>query len=251
MESLHARIGRFRRRLMGVRLAAGTFWGLAAAAAMLLLGAWLDLLWELPSEWRVAAVWIAGLGGAMLLAVLAAAACRAARGVARPGGWIGPRRPAAESSPAGSSSRDVGTGAQPPAPLSAGLATLAAADAARAAGQVPLGRAAPGGRCGGCWRRSLCWRPSWPCWRSVCRAWRGPNGTDSPPLCRHPPVLADQVRGHAGRQVRRRLRQRTWRSAPRSAAPRSNRSSWCSPRAAARSRRCRCFPRPTAAGGPC
>jgi hypothetical protein len=151
MQPLHTIVVRVRRRLIGIGVAAGTFWALAAAAAILLLGAWFDLLWELPSEWRVAAVWIAGLGGVILLTALAAVAWRTAREAAA-ARRLDRAAPAAGQIFTGWELEQGKWGLATQPAISVGLATLAAAEAARAAGQVPLGRAAP-------WRslwRALC-----------------------------------------------------------------------------------------------
>ncbi|MCE5268370.1 MAG: hypothetical protein LLG00_10840 [Planctomycetaceae bacterium] len=144
MNTVETRIGRLRRRLISVHLAAGTVWALAAALLLLLAGAWLDLLWELPPAWRVATLWLAVVSAAALLAVLILAAWRAARGFAL----------ARRLDRAGNAGGRILTGwefeqnrygiaGQQPPPLSAGLAALAVEDAARRAGQIQLGRAVP------------------------------------------------------------------------------------------------------------
>lgn len=141
---LQARVRRLRRRLLGIHLAAGTVWGLATAATLCLLGGWLDLLWEFPPPWRIATLWTGGISGGLLLVVLAAIAVRSVRDfvaarrldrVGRGGGRIFTGWELEQSR--------YGIAGQSPPPLSAGLAGLAAADAAAAARQVPLGKAAP------------------------------------------------------------------------------------------------------------
>src|SRR5437016_12789258 len=51
---LQDRLRRLGRRLLAVGVAAGLGWGLAAAVLLLLVCAWLDLLWELPPGMRAA-----------------------------------------------------------------------------------------------------------------------------------------------------------------------------------------------------
>src|SRR5438132_10710524 len=77
---LQDRLRRLGRRLLAIGLAAGMGWGLAAAALLLLVCAWLDLLWELPPSLRFTCD-VAALAAAVLL--LAAA------------GWLARRRGAA------------------------------------------------------------------------------------------------------------------------------------------------------------
>jgi hypothetical protein len=50
-----------------------------AALAVLLIGVWLDLLWELSAEWRVALLWAAGVTGTVLVALLVEKALRFSR----------------------------------------------------------------------------------------------------------------------------------------------------------------------------
>jgi hypothetical protein len=141
---LHLPIRRTRRRLLGIATAAAVAWGLAAATMLLLVAAWLDLLWELPTRWRIAALWTAGGCGAGLLLVLAFTALRAARAAAiarrldragRSGGRILTGWELAQGR--------YGLRGARPAPITAGLAQLAVADAASAAARVPLALAAP------------------------------------------------------------------------------------------------------------
>ncbi len=61
--SLQACLGRVRRRLLAVGWAAGIVWAIAAALAVLLVGVWLDLLWELSAQWRVALLWARAITG--------------------------------------------------------------------------------------------------------------------------------------------------------------------------------------------
>ena len=96
MISLGAQLRRVRRRLLGIGAAAAAVWGLAAVTILLLLGAWLDLLWEFPPQWRIATFWVAA-SGIMLLGVLSAATlCLARCGrrpAARSGGPVGRQNP--------------------------------------------------------------------------------------------------------------------------------------------------------------
>ncbi len=144
MISLRTQLRRVRRRLLGVGAAAAAVWALAAATLLLLLGAWLDLLWEFTPQWRIATFWAAGVTGAVLLAALAVKAVRAARDAAiarrldragKGGGRILTGWELAQGS--------YGVRGETPAPLSAGLAEMAVKDAAAAVAQVPLGKVAP------------------------------------------------------------------------------------------------------------
>jgi hypothetical protein len=144
MISLRTNFRHVRRRLLNVGIAAAAVWGLAAATMFLLLGAWLDLLWELSPDWRIAACWAAAVAGVFLLDTLAAIAIRAARGAAiarkldRAGDGGGRILTGWELA----QGRYGVRGMEPP-PLSVGLASLAVADAAAAAGHVPLAKVAP------------------------------------------------------------------------------------------------------------
>src|SRR5437762_9102103 len=53
---LLTRLSRLKRRHVAIQLSAGAGWGLVVAAGVLLAGAWLDLLWEMPPPARVAVV---------------------------------------------------------------------------------------------------------------------------------------------------------------------------------------------------
>jgi hypothetical protein len=144
MVSLRTQLGRVRRRLLGIGITAAAVWALAAATTFLLLGVWLDLLWEFSPQWRIATFWAAGVSGAALLAALAAMTLRTARDAAvarrldRAGDGGGRILTGWELA----LGRYGVRGAQP-APLSAGLASLAVADAVAAAGRVPRGKVAP------------------------------------------------------------------------------------------------------------
>ena len=254
MISLGTQLGRVRRRLLGIGTAAGAVWGLAAATVLLLLGAWLDLLWEFSPEWRIATLWAAGASGAMLLAVLAVATVRAARDAAVARRLDRRAAPAAESSPAGNfeQGRYGIRGAQPArrSALTAGLASLAVADAAAAAGQVPLGRrpaAAAGPLAGGA---RVCCGPS-SALLAVCLpglAWTQWNRFLHP-YADVPPFSLTKFEVTPGNKHGA-LRQRTGDSRH-GLGPRWNNWNWSWNRPTARNRRCRCFPSRTAFGGPC
>ena len=83
------------------RPSAAAVWGLAAATIFMLLGAWLDLLWEFPPQWRIATLWAAGACGAALLAAAAAMTVRGAADAAVARRLDRAGQPAAASSPAG------------------------------------------------------------------------------------------------------------------------------------------------------
>jgi hypothetical protein len=145
MISLAAQLRRVRRRLLGIGTVASALWGLATVTILLLLGAWLDLLWEFPPEWRIATFWVAGVSGIVLLLALSAATLRAAHDVAvarrldRAGGVGGKILTGWELAQEGWQSRS----GQPQRALTLSLANIAVADAAAAAGQIPLGKVAP------------------------------------------------------------------------------------------------------------
>ena len=77
--SLQTCLGRVRRRLLAVGWAAGIVWAMGAALAVLLVGVWLDLLWELSAECRVALLWASGITGIALVVFLAAKVVRFSR----------------------------------------------------------------------------------------------------------------------------------------------------------------------------
>ena len=67
------------RRMAFVETAAGTVWGIVASAIALLIAAWLDLIWELPSSSRMAAWIVAGSIAAVALATKVCLLVRSAR----------------------------------------------------------------------------------------------------------------------------------------------------------------------------
>jgi hypothetical protein len=148
MISLRAQFRRVRRRLLGIGTATAVVWGLAAVMVLLLLGVWLDLLWEFSPQWRIGTFWAAGIAGAALLAILATATERAARdaAVARrldcEGGGGGKILTGWELSQEGWARRACLAYA-PNRSLTASLAGMAVEEAAAAARQVPMGKVAP------------------------------------------------------------------------------------------------------------
>ncbi len=68
--TLRSRLRGVRRRLLWIGTTSGLAWGLAAVVVFLLIGAWLDLLWELSPQWRIAVLIAAGAGGFVLLGAL-------------------------------------------------------------------------------------------------------------------------------------------------------------------------------------
>ena len=149
MTAIDTRLGRAGRRLMRIGAAAGAAWGLGGATSLLLLGAWLDLLWELSPALRIATLWAAGATGGLLLCTLAAAAVRAARHAAvarrldRAGGSGGSILTGWELEQGNWGMRQTGPAPSPQWHTSAGLASMAVDQAATIAGRVPLSAAAP------------------------------------------------------------------------------------------------------------
>ena len=140
--NLLARVRKTRRRSLLVGIAAGVLWSLALASGLLLAGVWLDLLWQLSPQWRIAVMVSTVVGGAGLLVVWSMQSMRGAsealvarqldRAVQGDGvvlsGWE-----LALAAPARSSSHQLS--------LTAGLATMAIQRAAGLAGSVSPGRA--------------------------------------------------------------------------------------------------------------
>ncbi len=144
MVSLRRQLRRVRRRLLNIGIAAAAVWGLAAATMFLLLGAWLDLLWEFSPQWRIATCWAAGAGGVLLagaaaaLTVRAAADAAVARALDRAGNGGGRILTGWELALG-----RYGIRGTAPAPTSVALASLAVADAAAAAAEVAPAKVAP------------------------------------------------------------------------------------------------------------
>jgi hypothetical protein len=121
--------------------ASAVAWGLTAALSLLLTAAWLDLLWELSPEVRIAALFTAGGAGAVLLVVLVLMSAKAG---------ASPRVAHRLDETAGSGGA-VLTGWEldqtevnhPAADVTAGLARLAVDRAAEVAGRVPPAAAVP------------------------------------------------------------------------------------------------------------
>ncbi len=135
-QRLHKRIGRVRRRLLWVGATAAVGWGLAASTLLLLASVWLDLLWELAPQWRIAAVGVSGSAGLALVAALTAWTAALARDSLL----------AARLDRAGATGGEILTGLEldrPRAALAGALAGMAARRAAERAAQVPTPRAVP------------------------------------------------------------------------------------------------------------
>ena len=79
MVSFDSTFQRLKRRILSIGGASGAAWGLVGALGCLLIGIWLDLVWELSSESRMIAWGLAGVTGAVLLAVFLVEASRSAR----------------------------------------------------------------------------------------------------------------------------------------------------------------------------
>ncbi len=67
---LHHRLRSVRRRLLAIGSTSAVVWGLIAAVGLLLVGAWLDLLWELSPRLRIASLVCAASVAAMLICLL-------------------------------------------------------------------------------------------------------------------------------------------------------------------------------------
>ena len=77
--AFEATFQRLTRRLMAVGSLSGLAWGGFGALVLLLLGMWMDLVWDLSSLARVAAVTLAVVAGAMLLGWFVTQAIRFSR----------------------------------------------------------------------------------------------------------------------------------------------------------------------------
>jgi hypothetical protein len=144
MSSLSKTLARVRRRVLSLGAARGIVWGLIAATVLLLLGAWLDLLWEFSPGWRIATLWTAGVVALLAAGALAAASVRAARAAAlarrldrtgQAGGRIFTGWELEE--------HRYGVSGESPPLLTAGLAELAVMDAVQAAARVSVARTVP------------------------------------------------------------------------------------------------------------
>jgi hypothetical protein len=136
---MQARLRHVGRRLVAVGVAAGTGWGLVAAVLLLLAGVWLDLLWELPPQVRVAC----DVGAPVALALLVlAAGYRALRGTVS---WALADRldRVAQSGGVIRTGVDLALESRPLPPLSGGLAALAVRRADEIAGRVSAAAAVP------------------------------------------------------------------------------------------------------------
>ena len=72
-------LNRVRRRLFVVGGTASLCWAVLAVIIVCLAGVWLDLLWELSPEWRIAMSSVAGLAGVLFLVLLLIRTTKAAK----------------------------------------------------------------------------------------------------------------------------------------------------------------------------
>ncbi len=251
MVSLRTQLRRVRRRLLNIGLSAAAVWGLAAATIFILLGAWLDLLWEFSPQWRIATLWAAGACGAALLAAAAAMTVRGAAdaAVARALDRVGQRGGRILTGWELALGR-YGLRGVAPAPLSAALAGLAVADAAASAAAVPRAKVAPVrplGRSlaalGLVWAAVAVAAVSLPGltstqWNRFLRPW-----ADIPPFSLSSfKIEPGNVKVPYGSELEIRATV---------SGARWNNWNWSSNRPTAASRRCRCSPRRTGFGGRC
>ena len=157
--SLQTRIRQAGRRLLLLGSAGALVWALAAAVVLLVFAAWLDLVWELLPLARIAFVCGACAAGTILLAALA---WRTARTAIPPAlarrldsaanssgqiltGWELDSRVRSSEAPTHHGMSEIGGSAlrltAPYAPITAGLATMAAEQAASLARRAPLAKA--------------------------------------------------------------------------------------------------------------
>ncbi len=138
-EHVLMRLRHLARRLLWVHLAAGAGWGIVAALVLMLGGAWLDLLWEMPAALRAAC------GGAALATLL---------GVLVSAGGLARRRGRAEvlagrldaAAHAGGQIRagaDLALAPTAQPTLTAGLAAMAIQHAGELAAPIPAARVVP------------------------------------------------------------------------------------------------------------
>jgi hypothetical protein len=143
---LQSRIRKAGQRLLLIGSAGGVIWGLAAAIVLLLIAAWLDLVWELSPTARIVSLRSAAVAAAMLLAIQVYRTARTAnmRALARRldlavnssgeilTGWELDRALTANFDPRVQSSS-----------VTAGLAVMAAEQAEALARRAPLSKAVP------------------------------------------------------------------------------------------------------------
>jgi hypothetical protein len=142
--SLPVRLRRVGRRLWVIGACAAVISGLAAALVLMVVGGWLDLLWEISPGCRIAAWWIAAAGAAALLAV--ALTRTAARG--RPAALARRLDFVTGSGGAVLTGLDLHHGlsqreASLARPTSAGLAAMAVQHATALADRAPMSQAIP------------------------------------------------------------------------------------------------------------
>jgi hypothetical protein len=141
---LRARLGQVRRRLLWIGGSAGIAWGLAGAVVLVVVAAWLDLIWEMPAEVRIGMLACAGAAGLLVAATLLTRAIRGGRdtSIARRldlAGRCGGRVLTGVELDTGK----PGVAASLAPDLTHGLARIAVSHAAEAAVRVPSSRAVP------------------------------------------------------------------------------------------------------------
>jgi hypothetical protein len=133
-QSLYAVLASVRRRLLAIGLVAALGWALASAAMIVLGGMWLDLVWELNTQTRIAVWLFAGAVAAILLAI----------GVIATLGRLQHAAVARRVDAAAGNAGDVLAGLELDRhdpnwqPLTAGMAKLAVERAGRVASQVAI-----------------------------------------------------------------------------------------------------------------
>jgi hypothetical protein len=143
---LQARLRQAGRRLVLIGSTGALFWGLALAVILLIVAAWLDLVWELSPAARTVLPWCAAAAGGLLLAIQTYRAVRSA----------GPAALARRLDRAVNSSGEILTGWEldraltthfdphvASRSLTAGLVALAAEQAESIARRAPLAKAVP------------------------------------------------------------------------------------------------------------
>jgi len=142
--TLRTRLRAIRRRFLWIGGASGLFLGLACVVLLFLIGAWLDLIWELSPPWRVVILAGAAAGGVVVLGALVWRTIRAGQEAAL----------ARRLDRAAGSGGDILTGMELDGPvheayrdhapaLTEGLARLSVTHAAALALRAPTAKAVP------------------------------------------------------------------------------------------------------------